>query len=92
MWSLGLHTETKEGSERSTNSQDRGCEGRRGGEEMNPESCFYGGAFPLSQYSEEQEVSGDFLPKQYVYLQEVQHTNVPTSLCVSFDCDSLSEE
>lgn len=66
MWSLRLHPGTGEESERSTNGQDRGCEGRRGGEEVNPESCFYGGAFPLSQYSKEQEVSGDFLPKQYV--------------------------
>lgn len=66
MWSLRLHLETGEESERSTDSQERGSEGRRGGEEVNPETCFYGGAFPLSQYSKEQEVSGDFLPKQYV--------------------------
>lgn len=66
MRSLRLHPGAREESERSTNSQERGYEGRRGGEEMNPESCFYGGAFPLSQYSKEQEVSGDFLPKHYV--------------------------
>ena len=66
MWSLRLHLETREESGGSKNSQERGFEGRRGGEEVNPENCFYGGAFPLSQYSKEQEVSGDFPPKQYV--------------------------
>ena len=92
MWSLRLHPGTREGNERSTNGQERGHEGRRGGEKVNPESCFYGGAFPLSQYSREQEVSGDFLPKQYARFREVQHTNAPTSLSVSFDCDYMSEE
>ena len=37
---------------------------------VNPESCFYEGAFPLSQYSKEQEVSGDFLPKQSVEFEK----------------------
>ena len=64
--SLRLQPGTREESGRGTNSQERGYEDRRGGEEVNPESCFYGGAFPLSLYSKEQEVSGDFLPKQYV--------------------------
>ena len=92
MWPLRLHAGTRGESERSTNGQERGDEGRRGGEEINPEGCFYGGAFPLSQYPEEQEVSGDFLPKQYVWFREAQHTNVPASPSVSFDCDYLSEE
>lgn len=52
----------------------KGHEGRGDGEEVNPEVCFYGGAFPLSQYSKEQEVSGDFLPKQSVCICEKSET------------------
>ena len=52
-WSHRLHTGDREESARSMSSQKRGYEDRRGGEEVNPEICFYGGAFPLSLYSKE---------------------------------------
>ena len=61
-----MHPANREGNEKSPNGHEWGYKGGRGGEKVNPEFCFYGGAFPLSQYSKEQELSGDFLPKQYV--------------------------
>ncbi len=48
--------------------------------------CFYGGAFPQSPVVR-QGWSGDFLPKLCVC-----ETSMVACLCVSFDCDSLSEE
>ena len=40
-------------TKRSTDGRERGCEGRGGGEEVSRKACFYGGVFPLSQYSHE---------------------------------------
>ena len=53
--------------------------GRWGG--VSHESCFYGGAFPhFSGPRGDTEGSGDFLPKQYVCVMEMD-TEVP-GLCL----------
>lgn len=57
----------------------RGMEVRKS---VSRRNCFYGGAFPRTG---ETSMSGDFLPKQIGEEREA-------SRCVSFDCDSLSEE
>lgn len=64
---------------RAATGSVRGMEVRK---PVSRKNCFYGGAFPRTG---ETSMSGDFLPKQ-------SGEERAASRCVSFDCDSLSEE
>lgn len=61
--------------------------------EVSRESCFYGGAFPQVLHRRSGRVSGDF-PQSFCVdpLLGKGGVRCDTSLCVSFDCDFLSEE